>query len=146
MKIERIIVGVDGSENSRRALQWSADLAQALDAEVIAVHSVGLLERMIEGTEHVEGTYSDARHKFDTEWCAALEQPGLRSTRLMRDGNPVSVLLAAADDYDAHLIVVGSRGVGGYPELLLGSTSTQLAQLSMRPVTVIPSAFVDERA
>ena len=73
-----------------------------------------------------------------TEWCAALDQPGVRSVRLLRDGNPISVLLAVAEEFDAGLIVVGSRGVGGYPELLLGSTSTQVAQHATRPVTIIP--------
>ena len=48
----------------------------------------------------------------------------------LRDGNPVQVLLAVADEVDADLIVVGSRGFGGFPTLLLGSTSTQLAQHS----------------
>ena len=48
-------------------------------------------------------------------------------------------LLAAADEEDADLIVVGSRGLGGFPQLLLGSTSTQLAQHSSRPVTIVPS-------
>jgi nucleotide-binding universal stress UspA family protein len=145
MNIERIVVGIDGSENSRRALAWSAELAESLDAEVIAVHSIGLLERLGEGHALSEGTYSDVRHEFDTSWCAALERSGLRSVRVLRDGNPVSVLLAVAEEFDADLIVVGSRGVGGYPELLLGSTSTQVAQHSTRPVTIVP-ASADESA
>jgi nucleotide-binding universal stress UspA family protein len=57
----------------------------------------------------------------------------------LRDGNAVTVLLTLADELDADLIVVGSRGVGGFPQLLLGSTSTQLAQHAHRPVLVVPS-------
>jgi nucleotide-binding universal stress UspA family protein len=56
----------------------------------------------------------------------------------MCDGPPAAVVLAAADDADVDLIVLGSRGVGQYPEQLLGSTSTQVAQHSTRPVTVVP--------
>ena len=85
------------------------------------------------------------RHHFDTEWCAALERSGLRSVPVLRDSNSVSVLLAVADEFDADLIVVGSRGVGGYPELLIDSTSTQVAQHSTRPVTIVPASF-DESA
>jgi nucleotide-binding universal stress UspA family protein len=48
-------------------------------------------------------------------------------------------VLVAADDEDVDLIVLGSRGLGGYPELLLGSTSTQVAQHSSRPVTIVPT-------
>jgi nucleotide-binding universal stress UspA family protein len=140
MNIDRIVVGIDGSDNARRALSWAVELALALDAEVIAVHAVGLLERFGEVADDA-GRYSGARHEFDTEWCEPLETPGLRSVRLLRDGNPVSVLLSVADEHDAGLIVVGGRGVGGFPELLLGSTSTQVAQHATRPVTIIPSTM-----
>jgi nucleotide-binding universal stress UspA family protein len=140
MTIDHIVVGIDGSDNSRRALTWAVELALALDADVVAVHAVGLLERFGEVGDQ-SGTYPGIRHDFDTEWCEALETPGLRSVRLLRDGNPVSVLLAVAEEHDAGLIVVGGRGVGGFPELLLGSTSTQVAQHATRPVAIIPAAM-----
>jgi nucleotide-binding universal stress UspA family protein len=140
MSIEHIVVGVDGSENARRALSWAVELALALDADVVAVHAVGLLERFGEVVDD-DDRHPDVRHVFDTEWCEALETPGVRSVRLLRDGNPVSVLLTVADEHDADLIVVGGRGVGGFPELLLGSTSTQVAQHATRPVTIIPAAM-----
>jgi len=144
MNVERIVVGVDGSPNSQHALEWAAGLARAVDAEVVAVHSVGLLERFASAgpsseSESGDPRYSEARHLFDTQWCAPLDDPETRSVRVLRDGNPVSVLLAVAEEVDADLIVVGSRGLGGYPELLLGSTSTQIAQHSTRPVVIIPS-------
>jgi nucleotide-binding universal stress UspA family protein len=63
----------------------------------------------------------------------------VRCRHLLRDGNPVSVILAVADEEAVDLIVVGSRGLGGYPELLLGSTSTQIAQRSSRPVVIVPT-------
>jgi nucleotide-binding universal stress UspA family protein len=147
VKIERIVVGIDGSDNARKALGWAAELARALDAEVVAVHSVGLLERYASGQqEDLDTTLDDARHLFDTEWCAPLDEPTVRSIRLLRDGNPVTVLLAVADEFDAGLIVVGSRGLGGYPERLLGSTSTQVAQRSTRPVVIIPATFAETPA
>ena len=142
MKIERIVVGVDGSDNARHALEWAAGLARALDAEVVAVHSVGLLERFASGQhQEVDTNDADIRHLFDTDWCAALDDPTVRSVRLLRDGNPVTVLLGVADELDAGLIVVGSRGLGGYTDMLLGSTSTQVAQRSSRPVVVIPAGL-----
>jgi nucleotide-binding universal stress UspA family protein len=60
---------------------------------------------------------------------------------VLRDGHPVQVLLDVADDVDADMIVVGSRGFGGFPQMLLGSTSTQLAQHSRRPVLIVPGAM-----
>jgi nucleotide-binding universal stress UspA family protein len=60
----------------------------------------------------------------------------------------VNVLPAVAAEVDADLIVVGSRGLGSYPELLLGSTSTQVAQNAHRPVMIVPvsTGAPDEQA
>ena len=141
MKLDRIIVGVDGSANSVAAVQWAAGLAAATGAEVVAVHAVGLLDRIGPSTERMpaQAHLDEIRQAFETEWCAAFDGTQLRSRRLLRNGTPVMALLAAADEEHADLIVVGSRGLGGFPQLLLGSTSTQLAQHSSRPVTIVPS-------
>ena len=106
MTIERILVGVDGSGDSRRALGWAAELAGRLDAEVVAVHALGLLEHLEPGADPVPS----APHREESE--------------------------AAFD-----LVVVGSRGVGGFDELLLGSTSTQVMHHARVPVTVIPRSW-----
>jgi nucleotide-binding universal stress UspA family protein len=139
MRIERIVVGVDGSDNSLVAVEWTAGLARLLDAEVVAVHALGLLEPL--GSGDPVPTFprrAEISHLFETTWCAALAAADVGTRRLLRDGPAVSVLLAVADEVDADLIVVGSRGLGGYPELLLGSTSTQVAQNAHRPVTIVP--------
>jgi nucleotide-binding universal stress UspA family protein len=138
MKLDRILVAVDGSENSVAAVTWAADLASSTGAEVIAVHALGLLERMDTESEPSEPHRDEIQRRFETEWCAPLD--GLKSRRLLRDGSAVPVLLGVADEEDVDLIVLGSRGLGGYPELLLGSTSTQVAQHSHRPVTIVPTA------
>ena len=141
MTLERILVGVDGSDDSRRALAWAADLATRLDAEVVAVHALGLLDRLEPGREPVP----TASHRdeivrvFEQEWCAPLhEAPGLRSRTVVEDGPPAMVLLRLAGQGDVDLVVVGSRGIGGFDELQLGSTSTQVMHHAPVPVTVIP--------
>lgn len=140
MKLDRIIVAVDGSANSVAALGWATDLALKTGAEVVAVHALGLLERddqdvVVPSQPHRE----EVRERFETVWCSQLDQAGVPCRRLLRDGNPVSVILEVAEEEDADLVVVGSRGLGGYPELLLGSTSTQIAQRSTRPVVIVPT-------
>lgn len=139
MNIERIVVGVDGSDNASRAVQWAADLATRIGARVVAVHALGLLFHGEDGAtmpaqpmrEHIEA-------KLGNEWCAPLVAAGVDHECRVVDGPPVMVLLSVADEVEADLIVMGSRGLGGFPELLLGSTSTQVAQLAHRPVTIIP--------
>lgn len=141
MTIERILVGVDGSDDSRLALEWAGALASATGAEVVAVHAVGLLEHLRREMPVPAQSHRDQiRGLFEGKWCAALDAAGVRSRRLLRDGPPVLALRAAADEVGADLVVVGQRGVGGFPDLLLGSTSAQLAQHCRRPLTIVPSA------
>ena len=127
-RIEVIAVGVDGSHNSRVAFDWAARLAAALGAELIAVHAVGLLEHR-----------DDPQHREAGAWLIDLQAPGARLERVVRDGDPVLALEAVATERDADLVVVGTRGIGGAPSLLLGSTSSQLLQRSHVPVVVVPA-------
>jgi nucleotide-binding universal stress UspA family protein len=129
MNVRRILVGVDGSDNAQRALGWTIDLATALGAEVVAVHSLGLLE-----SPH----HDEIAEQFEQVWCAPLLDTDLPSFRVLRDGNPVQVIITVAEEQDVDLIVLGSRGVGGFPEQLLGSTSHQVAERTTRPVVIIP--------
>lgn len=124
-----IVVGVDGSDNARRALGWSAAMAELAGAEVVAVHALGMLE----GAHRVE-----VIARFD-DWLAPLAAVPHRGLAI--DGDPVTVLLETAEREGADLVVVGSRGVGGHPDLLLGSTSHQVIQLSRRPVVVVPPSW-----
>ncbi len=139
LTIHRIVVGVDGSDNSLVAVEWAAGLARLVDAEVVAVHAVGLLEPLDGGTPVPSFPHrAEIEELFETRWSAPFRAAGVSAELVLRDGPAVAVLLAVADDTDADLIVVGSRGLGGYPELLLGSTSTQVAQNAHRPVIIVP--------
>ena len=64
----------------------------------------------------------------------------------LREGNPVTALLELADDVAADLVVVGNRGVGGFPGLQLGSTSTQLAQHAVGPSSSSPNGSREDDA
>jgi nucleotide-binding universal stress UspA family protein len=142
MKLQRILVGVDGSANSVAAVEWAAGLAQITGGEVVAVHAIGLLEHL-QGSQPTSAQFhrDEIQHRFETTWCAPLDSAGIHCRKQLRDGNPVAVLLKTAEDEDVDIIVVGSRGLGGYPELLLGSTSTQVAQNTNRAVTIVPTVF-----
>lgn len=135
----RIVVGVDGSEFAQRALRWAIDMARSLGGEVVAVHALGLLTNLPGPAVPSQGHREEVRRAFEDTWCAPLDSSGVRERRLLLEGNPVSAMLGAAQDNDAAMIVVGSRGTGGFPGLQLGSTSHQLVQHSHTPVVVIPA-------
>ena len=139
MEIRRIVVGVDGSTPACRAEQWAADLARTVDAEVVAVHALGLLHQTSSGALVSSDTHRDEiRTELEESWCEPLRASGVRYRAELREGNPVTVLLDIADELDADVVVVGSRGLVGFPGLLLGSTCAQVAQHARRPVVIVP--------
>ncbi len=137
--INRILVGVDGSDNARRALEWAILLGSTFDAEIVAVHAVGLLTDLGDGVELPSHSHlAELRERFESDWCSPLTESGLPYRLLSLDGPPALVLMRAASDEAADLIVVGTRGAGGFAELLLGSTSLQLVEHAGRPVLIVP--------
>jgi nucleotide-binding universal stress UspA family protein len=133
-----IVVGVDASDCARRALAWAVDLARVTGAEVVAVHALGLLAHLDDTPDPAQARRPAVARALEEDWSAPLRAPGVRGRTMLVDGNPVTALLAVVADTGADLVVVGSRGHGGFPGLQLGSTSHQLVQHATTPVVVIP--------
>jgi nucleotide-binding universal stress UspA family protein len=123
----RVVVGVDGSKASLRALAWAVSHARVTGAALVPLSVIG------------SGDGKDERELASLR--DAAEAAGSGDDRpvvvepQVRRGNVSQELLAAAAD--AELLVIGSRGRGGFASLLLGSTSSQVAGHSTRPVVVV---------
>lgn len=141
----RVVVGVDGSEPSLRALRWGAFIASAT-ASTLTVASawqdtptLGLVGLVGGGWGSPPSEWdSDAvsREALDATVRKAFDDklpPGLESRVLQ--GNAAQVLLELSAD--ARMLVVGSRGHGGFMGLLLGSVSAACAEHATCPVLVI---------
>jgi nucleotide-binding universal stress UspA family protein len=142
---KRILVGLDGSSGSARALDWAIQLAKSIKAEIIAAYVLELLSPSAVGyglapLDFPDGWLDDLRRQFETEWSAPLREAGIRYRTVFETGarGPAPTLIAVANEVHADLIVTGSRGLGGFGELLLGSVSHQLVQHAPMPVVVIP--------
>ncbi|MDA8269127.1 MAG: universal stress protein [Actinomycetota bacterium] len=144
-----VVVGTDGSAAAAGAMQWAADLVLVIGGEVVAVHALGLLSHMPtngspasgEGGTPTAHTATEHRTQIEAQlhrWCVPLQASGVAHRCLVSDGSPVLALLQAATDAAADLIVVGRRGSGGFPGLLLGSTSHELTAHAHLPVVVVP--------
>jgi nucleotide-binding universal stress UspA family protein len=135
----RIVVGVDGSEVSARALRWALDEARVWGATVEAVHAWDLPYSLAFAGAVVDFAAFEeaARGLLDrTVGAADAEARDVPVQRVLVAGSATDVLLGASKDAD--LVVVGSRGVGGFRGLLLGSVSYQLAHHAACPVVVVP--------
>lgn len=138
VRLDTIVVGLDGSEDSARALTFAADLATRSHGRVIAVHAaVG--EALVDAS--VAPLSLDGRNlpELLERWCEPLHERGLEEHEsVVVDGDPRTALLEVVEEHDADLLVVGSRGLGPVSRLVLGSVSSSLVQHSPVPVAVIP--------
>jgi len=137
--MERIVVGIDGSETSRAALQWALDEARRRQAAVDVVHAWHhpFLIGYGYSAELDLGTVEEDARQFLDDLVAGVDTTGVPAVEpvLMAD-SPARALLDAAKG--ASLLVVGSRGRGGFTGLLLGSVSQQVIHHAPCPVVVIP--------
>lgn len=135
----RIVVGVDGSEPSARALEWACAIADRFGSEIVAVHAIGLLAHL--GPQRVvpAQAHRDELERAVADWTAPLARRRQPSRTLLVDGEASIVILDVAAAEDADLLVVGTRGLGQAPGRLLGSTAHRVAQQSDRPVLLVPS-------
>lgn len=133
----RIVVGVDGSDPSIDALRWGAKLAATLSVGVEAVTSWAWPSTYgMGGVLEIWSPEADAKTNQDDAISKAFpgsEPAGL--LRTVREGHAARVLLDASAD--AAMLVVGSRGHGGFVGLLIGSVSAHVAEHARCPVLVI---------
>ncbi|HTW01859.1 MAG TPA: universal stress protein [Streptosporangiaceae bacterium] len=139
-----IVVGVDGSPNSERALDWAMNQAAAVRVPltVIAVHEV---PKSYWGGIPVIGP-ADA--PLLEKLRQAAEEMTQRAASRLGDGGPPSVTVHAVSGFvvkelvdasqDADLVVVGSRGGSGFARVVMGSVSSEVVQHSACPVVIIP--------
>jgi nucleotide-binding universal stress UspA family protein len=152
----KIVVGVDGSLGAQEALRWALGEARLRGAAVHVVHAwmLPLIEALPEPWvvgmtppgpsveevyERLRGSAKDDLDSFVR--AARAEEPDVEIEGELVEGRAAPELLGAASDAD--LLVVGTRGRGGFAGLLLGSVSLQCAHHSPCPLVIVPPP--DER-
>lgn len=135
--MKRILVGVDSSSESKQALAFAIELARPINAEVITCHAIGKLTTISQGHLIPIDQYRlKIIQEFEDQWCDILNDSGLRSQKIIVDGNPTTTLLAIAEEEQADIIVLGTRS--HTIDSLLGSTAHQIIEHSPVPVVVVP--------
>ena len=138
-----IVVGVDGSDGSVHALEFALDEARIRGADVKAVSAWHIpVSAYNTGWVPVGVDLSDferiAKSALDKSLVEArAAESGVSVTPILREGQAADVLVAEAREAD--LLVVGSRGLGGFKGLLLGSVSQQCAHHAACPVAIVPN-------
>ncbi len=136
----RIVVGVDGSGHSRRALQYAVEEARRRNASIEVVHAYRL--PVYWGAPEFSGPVPPPTpEEVEREANELVDRmighapSDVQVTSVVVPGAPASTLLEIAEGAD--LLVVGSRGRGGFRGLLLGSTGHQVIAHAPCPVVVV---------
>ncbi len=139
-----IVVGIDGSGHSQRALEWAAREAALRHTSLTVLTVQQILAGWGGGpvVYHVDASEIESLRKLaQAETDKALEDLGVQRptevTVRAASGLAAEELIRASAS--AEMLVVGSRGIGGFRRLLLGSVSSQVAQHARCPVVVIPA-------
>jgi nucleotide-binding universal stress UspA family protein len=152
--MDEIVVGVDGSEHCREALRWALREAKAHGSKVVALYAYdytpawsvyaygeGMVAPPAPSEEEIEEAARDAERHAEALLGRMLTElgddaVGVDVERLaVADRRPAHALVERAERAD--LLVVGSRGRGGFMGLVLGSVSNQCAQHAPCPVVIV---------
>lgn len=135
--LDRIIVGVDGSAESQHAVSWCAELASMCEASVIAV---AVAEPYLEWTpvSSADNWRRDVERRID-EWVAPITAAGVTVEHLVqRDLHPADGLLTAASARNGDLLVIGTRGAGGFLGLRAGGVAMKVLHRASLPIVLVP--------
>lgn len=137
-----VVVGVDCTPNSQPALGFALEEASARGVDLVAVHAWSDLELATEMTRDLDSRWWEAEVAENVSLAESLagwsdDYPDVTIRREVVKDRPVRQLVREADR--AQLIVVGSRGRGGFSSMLLGSTSRAVLHSVDIPVVVVPT-------
>lgn len=139
MAIRKIIVGYDGSQFSEKALQTGKYLAAALGSTLTTVTVLRApefspsIDEIDESYNHAEKTI---RPKLD-EIARAGREAGLEIETVVLRGHPAESIVNYAAGIKADLIIMGTRGLGGFKSLIIGSVAQKVVSYSKIPVLVV---------
>ena len=133
----KVVVGVDGSAHAARALAWAVEEARLRALTLRVIYAFPAMLSLVGSTAHeyYPQVEQEAEQVFERVLAAMPDTTGLRVERVLAPGSPAKVLIEASRDAD--LLVVGSRGLGEFRGMLLGSVSMHCTLHAFCPVLVV---------
>ncbi|SDF73067.1 universal stress protein [Sporomusa acidovorans] len=139
MDVKKMVVAYDGSAGSHKALAWAVSLAAKLGGDVVVV-SVVKPPEFSSSIDEVDEWYEGGEKQYRPllEQAAAYgEAEGVSlKTEILR-GHPAESIIRYAADRKADLIVTGTRGMGGFKSLVIGSVAQKVVTYAKVPVVVV---------
>jgi nucleotide-binding universal stress UspA family protein len=137
----KILVPVDGSENSRRAFDKALSLAKDSGATLTAIHVIESPPTVyVESQKLLDNLLANYRKessKVLDQFEEIAEKQGIKIQAFIMEGDPASNIINYAKNEGFDMIVIGSRGLGKIKEMMLGSTSRKVIHYAHCPVLVV---------
>ena len=138
--IHTIVVGVDGTPESRHALEWAASRARELHAEVVPVFAMPVPAQFVLSVPPLPADPLDElRDEFGRHWCQPLIDAGVSYRPVVMEEDPAHALLDLAEREHADLIVIGAHGNGGMLDRITGGVGYRVSHRAPCPVVIVPS-------
>jgi nucleotide-binding universal stress UspA family protein len=135
MTTRQIVVGVDGSEHGNAALRWAIEEAKIHGSGIVAVFAWQLPLIGIPGAFDGDEMERVCKAFLEDAVAAVVTDRDVTITKLVAQGDVSGSLIEASRD--AEMLVLGSRGRGGFAGLKLGSVSHECVQHAACPVVII---------
>ena len=142
-RFDRVLVPVDFSEDSKRALEQAATLCAQLESSLIVQHVVEEVPHpayYLSEQNALLAAFPDLRERVRTalqEWTSDL--PGVHSDVMISEGRAHQAIVRTAREHDVDLIVMGSHGAGAAERFLVGSATDRVVRRAHCPVLVYPA-------
>jgi nucleotide-binding universal stress UspA family protein len=137
-RFRTVVLGVDGSDSNRVAVDWTTQMAVKLGLDVTAV---AVDEPLLQVEQHDAPARwrREVEDQISSKWAAPVAEAGRRLEPLaIRNSKPAQGLLRVAAKRDADMIVIGTRGLGGFSRLRSGGVAPQVLRRSPVPVVLVP--------
>jgi nucleotide-binding universal stress UspA family protein len=139
MNFHKILVPVDFSEHSARALEWAINLAKASEGEIYLLHShqmqpIGIPPYQVTSPIEFEKKVVRAAGDHLEQWATRVTDAGLVCHPHLTPRLPIDAIQEYASGIEADLIVIGTRGCTGLPHALLGSVAERTVRTATCPV------------
>ncbi len=142
---DTFLVGVDGSECSKRAANFALDRAKRMDARLVVVYviewspySFNTPEENEQRHKRREEEISAATEKVLDPMLVSIRESGVETEGIVRHGHIAEVMISLAEEHNAVGMFIGRIGTTTLKTMLFGSVASNLVQTSPIPVTVVP--------
>ncbi|MDD3421172.1 MAG: universal stress protein [Methanocellales archaeon] len=134
--MKKILIAYDGSEDSKRALDWAVELAKCTESSITILTVVPSATRMFAFDDLlVPGTFKTKALNMVQE--AGKRIKGISVTSIIREGDIADEILKASEDLGCDLVVMGRRGLGKIDRFLLGSVAEKVVKHSSKTVLMV---------